>query len=283
MRRLGLILLALSLVIGAVGAWGLRLVTGSQAQAAAPSPPQARVLVAARPIGYGEPVPAEALRVQPWPAGATPPGAFRSAEELGGGPRYALAPIAVNEPILRQKITGPGGRATLSGLIRPGMRASTIRVDDVMGVAGFVLPGDFVDVLVTRKEGQEQPQMRADVLLRGVRVLAVDQMASDSKNDPIVAKAATIEVSPEQAQKLALAAAVGTLSLALRGAEDGPPAVDGGPAARPVRETDLTIAAAPAAPRPARPRAAPRHTAPPGPSMQLYLGAEPRDVRVGRD
>lgn len=278
MRKLGLMLLALSLAIGAAATLGLRLLSGPQAQAAAPALPQGAVVVAARPIGYGEAITPSALRIQPWPAGAAPQGAFRSVAELGPEGRHALAPIAVNEPILRQKITGPGGRATLSGLIRPGLRASAIRVDDVMGVAGFVLPGDFVDVLVTRRAGEDR--MRTDVLLRGVRVLAVDQMASDSRNDPVVARAATIEVTPEQAQKLALAAAVGSLSLALRGAQEGLPDAAPGPAARTIREGDLMAAAAPSAARPARPV---RRPGPPGPSVQLYLGAQAQTVPVARD
>ncbi|HVI31057.1 Flp pilus assembly protein CpaB [Phenylobacterium sp.] len=277
MRKLGLMLLAASLAIGAAATLGLRLLSGPEAQAAAPALPQAGVVVAARPIGYGEAITPSALRIQPWPAGAAPQGAFRSVAELGPEARHALAPIAVNEPILRQRITGPGGRATLSGLIRPGLRASTIRVDDVMGVAGFVLPGDFVDVLVTRRAG-EAP-MRTDVLLRGVRVLAVDQMANDSRNDPMVARAATIEVTPEQSQKLALAAAVGSLSLALRGAEEGLPDASPGPAARTIREGDLTLVAAPSA-GPARPG---RRARPPGPSVQIYLGAQARTVPVARD
>lgn len=278
MRRLGLMLLALSLALGAAATWGLRLLSGSPAEASAPAPPQGSVVVAARPIGYGEALTPAALRIQPWPAGAAPQGAFRSVAELGGPTRYALAPIAVNEPILRQKITGAGGRATLSGLIRPGLRASAIRVDDVMGVAGFVLPGDFVDVLVTRKAGEDL--MRTDILLRGVRVLAVDQMASATRNDPLVARAATIEVSPEQAQKLALAAAVGSLSLALRGAQEGLPPPGPGPAARTIHERDLTVAAAPFASRPARTG---RRARPSGPAVQLYLGAQARTVPVVRD
>jgi pilus assembly protein CpaB len=242
-----------------------------------------KVVVAARAIGFGETITPDAVKLQPWPEGAAPPGAFRSVAELsvGGVNRIALAPIAPNEPILPQRISGPGGRATLSGVIRPGMRASTIRVDDVMGVGGFVLPGDFVDVLVTRPEGQDRAVMRTDVLLEGVRVLGVDQLADQSKNNPVVAKAATIEVTPAQAQKIALAGQVGSLSLALRSAED--PIARGEPAAaRTIRTGDLGLAGAGQAARP-RPIRIARASAPRGPSIQVYRGAEASSVVVARE
>jgi pilus assembly protein CpaB len=213
------------------------------------------VVVASRPIGFGEVVTPELLRVQAWPEGAQPHGSFQSLAQVTSQRRVALGPIAANEPVLASRVSGPNGRATLSGVIRAGMRATTIRVNDVFGVAGFVLPGDFVDVLITRNyaagnnTGEDK---RTDVLLRSVRVLAVDQLANESKNDPMVAKAATIEVTPEQAQKLALAAEVGTLSLALRGTVDPlandqeavPPTtriadlrLNGAPPPKPVRKT----------------------------------------------
>ncbi|MDB5466594.1 MAG: Flp pilus assembly protein CpaB [Phenylobacterium sp.] len=285
MRRIGLALLALSLLLGAVAVWGLKSLSGAHAAPSAVVAPTPRttVVVAARAIGFGEPLGPGVLKAQPWPAGAVPPGAFRSVSELTtGSPRLALGPIAPNEPILPHRVSGPGGRATLSGVIRAGMRAATIRVDDVMGVAGFVLPGDFVDVLVTRSEGETQTIMRTDVLLEGVRVLAVDQSASDSKNDPVVAKAATVEVSPDQAQKLALASRVGSLSLALRGSED-PIGSAGAAAARTVRTGDLRLGGvARSDERPARPRLV-RIAAPPQASrrsVQVYRGADAYSVSV---
>jgi len=285
MRSVGLVLLAFSVVIGGVAVWGLRSLSGAQA---APAPVSSltgrtQVVVAAKPIGFGEPIDAAAVKLQPWPEGAAPAGAFRSVAELtaGGVNRIALAPIAANEPILPQRISGPGGRATLSGVIRPGMRASTIRVDDVMGVGGFVLPGDFVDVLVTRSEGEEQQVARSDVLLEGVRVLGVDQLADQSKDEPVVAKAATIEVTPAQAQKLALAGQVGTLSLALRSAEE-PLARGAAGAQRTVRTADLTLASAPAPAR-TRPVRTVRRAAPQGPSIQVWRGTEQARVPVSRE
>ncbi len=221
MRSLGLALVALAVLIGGVALWGLKVLGASHA-AAEPLPPAgASVVVATRPLAFGDQITAADLRLQPWPAGAVPSGAFRSADALvAGPPRLVLTPIAADAPVLSQQLSGPGGRATLADQIRPGMRAATLRVDDVLGVAGFVLPGDTVDILVTRAAGGDRAQLATDILLQGVRVLAVDQMADPAKNKPVIARAATVEVTPAQAEKIALAAQVGTLSLALRGSND---------------------------------------------------------------
>jgi pilus assembly protein CpaB len=286
MRNLGFVLLLVSLVLGGLTVWGLRHMSAARAQPDAKLH-QTTVVVATRPIGFGEALTPEVLRVQAWPQDGQPQGSFQTIAQVTAQRRVALGPIAANEPLLATRISGPGGRATLSGVIRVGMRATTIRVNDVFGVAGFVLPGDFVDILITRDDGDRnasQENKRTDVLLRSVRVLAVDQLANQNKNDPVVAKAATIEVTPEQAQKLALAAEVGTLSLALRGAVDpltksdeaGPPTV---------RTADLRLdgvrPAAPAA-RPVRKviRTAPRRTAPASPTIEIIRGAEATSTRV---
>lgn len=278
MRRIGLALLSLSLVLGLVALWGLRSISGAHA-APPPAParaePRTTVVVASRPIGFGETLTAADLREQPWPADVAPPGAYRTVAEItSGAPRTALGPIAANEPIVPMKLSGPGGRASLSSQIRPGMRAAAIRVDDVMGVAGFVLPGDFVDVVVTR--GDDAKAARADVLLQDVRVLAIDQTASSTKSDPILAKAATIEVTPAQAAKLALAGHVGSLSLALRGAAEAG-AASPGPSAS-VRTADLSAGGGVARPRLVRTGA--RRAAPSGPDIKVYRGVEPTKVAV---
>jgi pilus assembly protein CpaB len=124
----------------------------------------------------------------------------------------------VNEPILSVKITGPGQRATLSALLHEGMKAVTIRVNDVEGVAGFVLPGDRVDIGLTRLDGKGGATM--DVVLQNAQVLAIDQVADERVAAPSVAKSVTLEVDTVGAQKLSLAASLGTLSLQLRKAGD---------------------------------------------------------------
>lgn len=282
MRNFGFVLLAVSVLLGALTILGLHHLSSSRA--AEPKLHQTTVVVATRPIGFGEVLTPDLLRVQPWPQDAKPQGSFQTIGQLTAERRVALGPIAANEPVLTTRISGPGGRATLSGVIRTGMRATTIRVNDVFGVAGFVLPGDFVDVLITRDDGKTNTNpgdKRTDVLLRSVRVLAVDQLANESKNDPVVAKAATIEVSPEQAQKLALAAEVGTLSLALRGTVD--PLSNGqDPAPVTTRIADLRLdgvkAPAPAS-KPVRIVARPARE-PAGPTIRIFRGSEASVARV---
>jgi pilus assembly protein CpaB len=177
--------------------------------------PTRTVVVAGAPLRFGNTLAAGSLREVAWPEGAVPAGTFTSINELlAPGKRIVLASIEPNEPLLASKLTGPGQKATLSALIRDGMKAVTIRVNDVDGVAGFVLPGDHVDVLVTRQP--EKNNSNTDVVLQNVRVLAIDQIADDATDKPMVAKAVTLEVDTIAAQRLSLAGSVGALSLALR-------------------------------------------------------------------
>ena len=125
-----------------------------------------------------------------------------------------LSAIEANEPVLALKITGAGQRATLSALVKPGMKAVTIRVNDVEGVGGFVLPGDHVDVVLTRQI--EKGSATTDVVLQNTRVLAVDQSADERAAKAAVAKSVTLEVDTVEAQKVWLASSVGNLSLLLR-------------------------------------------------------------------
>jgi pilus assembly protein CpaB len=173
------------------------------------------IVVAAKPLRFGNPIMPESLREVAWPEGAIPTGTFAtSAEILGSGKRIVLSAFEPNEPILASKITGPGQKATLSAVIQDGMKAVTIRVNDVDGVAGFVLPGDHVDILMTRQA--DKAASSTDVVLQNVRVLAIDQLADDASDKPIVVKAVTLEVDTVAAQRLSLAASIGALSLALR-------------------------------------------------------------------
>lgn len=178
------------------------------------------VVVAAVPLKFGDTLGADKLREIPWPAGAIPAGAFKTTKEAmaGNGARQALQAISANEPILASKITGPGQRATLSAVLGEGMKAVSIRVNDVLGVAGFVFPGDRVDVLLTRSVRGDDGADKSfvDVLLQSMKVLAVDQVADVSKDNPTVVKSVTLEATTKDAQKLTLAAGAGQLSLALR-------------------------------------------------------------------
>lgn len=179
------------------------------------------VVVAAIPLRFGDRLSEENTREIPWTASVLPDGSFRTRAELiesEEGDRQVLTSIEANEPILNWKITGAGERASLSSVLADGTRAVSIRVNDVLGVAGFVLPGDRVDIMLTREENKET---FVDVLLQGVKVLAIDQSANDREENPIVVKTVTVEVQTVEAQKLVLAAGVGQLSLALRESASG--------------------------------------------------------------
>jgi pilus assembly protein CpaB len=176
--------------------------------------PTRTIVVANRPLRFGTELSATTLREVPWPEEALPAGSFSKISELTEGRRIALTAIDVNEPVLNSKITGAGQRATLSAVIQEGMKAVTIRVNDVDGVGGFVLPGDHVDVVLTRQGDKNSASN--DVVLQSTRVLAIDQLADERSDKPTVAKSVTLEVTTAGAQKLALASSVGTLSLMLR-------------------------------------------------------------------
>jgi pilus assembly protein CpaB len=186
------------------------------------------IVVAAKPLRYGNELTAQSLREIPWPETGLPAGAFtKISDVLNGGKRVVLTAIESNEPVLSVKITGPGQRATLSSLVGEGMKAVTIRVNDVDGVGGFVLPGDRVDVALTRQIDKENASTQ--VVLQNVRVLAIDQVADERVANPAVAKSVTLEVDTVAAQKLGLAGSIGTLSLMLRKAgeteTDKPPRI----------------------------------------------------------
>src|SRR5476651_13295 len=173
------------------------------------------IVVAKEPLRFGTEVNASMLQEVPWPADAVPSGAFSTINDIvSGGRRVVLAALEANEPVLALKITGAGQRATLSALVKPGMKAVTIRVNDVEGVGGFVLPGDHVDVVLTRQI--EKGSATTEVVLQNTRVRAIDQSADERSFKASVAKSVTLEVDTIEAQKVWLASSVGSLSLLLR-------------------------------------------------------------------
>lgn len=221
MRGNTIIMIVLAGVFGVLAVVLINIWLASQrsAMASAEGVQADTVVVAAVGLKFGDTLSADKLREVAWPAGSVPAGAFKTTKELlTGDPKQALQAIGANEPVLATKITGPGQRATLSAVLGEGMKAVSIRVNDVLGVAGFVFPGDRVDVLLTRtlRNPDGVDQSFVDVLLQSVKVLAIDQVADESKESPTVVKAVTVEVSTKDAQKLTLAAGAGQLSLALR-------------------------------------------------------------------
>lgn len=186
----------------------------------------AKVVVATVALPFGAAVTPEKIRVVDWPANSVPPGAFRDPIQLTslGKGRVVLRQIEPGEPILTSKLSGEGGRATMSAVLAPEMRAVAVRVSDVAAAGGFVLPGDTVDVFVTRtlQDPVAGSQQITDVLLQGTRVIAIDQNANDTSKDPAVGRTATLEVNQVDAQKLVLGQQVGALTLVLRNLTDKP-------------------------------------------------------------
>jgi len=270
MRARGLVLLGVSALLGFVAvAW---------VQKPAATSGMAKVVIAKTALNFGDRLAPEKLLVAEYPPASVPQGAFESIEQLAGGneDRVVLRSIEPNEPILPSKISGTGGRAILSTVIDKDMRAVTISVNDVKGVAGFVQPGDRVDVLLTRGTTNNAPEeQRNDVLLQNVKVLGVDQQADDKKNQPIVAKAVTLEVSPEDGQKLTLAASIGNLSLALRNFSD--------PAATRTRSLSISDLI-PSPPKNAvLPAAAPAPIPAPRPTVEILRGTDSTTYDVNKD
>ncbi len=175
------------------------------------------IVVANGTLGFGAPIAAEDVKEIAWPAKSMPEGAFANFSQLAkDGRRIVISPFVRDEPIIASKLSAPNQRASLSTVIENGKRAVTVAVDDVRGVAGFIFPGDFVDVVLTRTNNSNGPLDVAEVILQHVKVLAIDQMAGERQEHPTVAKAVTVEASPEQALKILLATNVGKLSLILR-------------------------------------------------------------------
>jgi pilus assembly protein CpaB len=221
MRTNNILILVVAIFLGGIAAFLARNWLLSQTQVAHDD--KVTIVVASNALPFGTALSDSNVVEIPWGMRELPDGAFSSKQTLlKGGRRATLASVAKNEPILGSKITGPGQQASLSTTIEDGMRAVTLRVDDVRGVAGFILPNDHVDVVLIRSANNPAGrESYSDLLLQNVKVIAVDQVAAEQKEKPSVAKAVTLEVTPAQAQKIALATDVGTLSLILRQAGQG--------------------------------------------------------------
>ena len=185
----------------------------------------ARIAVANTDISLGQRISPELIKLVDWPAGSTPPGSFNELVKLEG--RVLKTSLLRGEPVLDAKLAPVGTTGGLSAVIAEGSRAITVRVNDVIGVAGFALPGNYVDIIVnTQKDGDRtsnKDQNISKIVLERILVLAVAQEVGRDETKPRVVNAVTLEVTPEQAEKLDLARSVGTLSLALRNQIDPRP------------------------------------------------------------
>ena len=219
------------ILAGALGAAGLAaflvrgLIGGQNNAAATPNVTLTEILVASRAIEVGAKIMPGDLKWQGWPKSALDASYItkdvqpQALEETASG-SVSRMPLTAGEPVTVQKVIKADGAGFMAAVLTPGKRAIGVKLSADRGAGGFILPNDRVDVIVTRKAGNDEtgnPSYRATTVLRDVRVLAIDQTSQeDSDSKAIVGKTATLEVSEQQAEGLALAEAVGDLSLSLR-------------------------------------------------------------------
>lgn len=270
--------LSFAIFAGGLATLMARSILLNQTAAATPVP-GTRLVVASKPLRFGMALTPDNVQEVNWGAGVVPEGSFSSIEAMSkDGARVALSPIAKNEPITAARVSGPGQKASLAALLEPGMRAVTVRVDDVKGVAGFIMPGDHVDVVLTRTEDR---QSFTDILLQNVKVLAIDQLANERQESARIAKAVTLEVTMQQGQKLVLAGGAGALSLILRQSDTAD-----GEAMRRVTLVDLAQGENAAPTKPAAIELAKPVVQPPPAAttkVQIIRGARADDIEVQQE
>jgi pilus assembly protein CpaB len=213
-----------------------------------------KVVVAAVDIELGSRLNTQLLKTIDWPSGSLPAGAIGDPQVLQD--RVVKTSILRGEPVLEAKLAPVGSSGGLSAVIPEGKRAITVRVNDVIGVAGFALPGNYVDIVVnTQIDGDSEGDKQiSKIVLEHILVLAVAQEANRDETKPKVVNAVTLEVTPEQAEKLDLARSVGTLSLVLRNQVDKHGADTAGVMKRQLLAGDVATPA-----EPAKPKAAAHH------------------------
>jgi pilus assembly protein CpaB len=184
-----------------------------------------KIVVAAADIDTGAQLTGAMVKIADWPVGSVPQGAVNDQSKVID--RVVISALQRGEPVLESKLAPVGAKAGLSALVAKGNRAITVKVNEVVGVAGFALPGNYVDVMVnTTEEGgktNEKDKSLSKIVLERILVLAVAQETTTDPNKPKVVNAVTLEVTPEQAERLDLARSVGTLSLVLRNQVDQEP------------------------------------------------------------
>lgn len=180
-------------------------------------PSLVRVIVAAQDIPYGAAIESGMLTTIDWPAAVVPAGVFTQYAQVvpdaGGQPRRAKYPLAQGEILISSKLSDFGDKVTIVQTLGQNNRAMAINVNAQSGVGGFVTPGDFVDIVLTQGRNAS---LQTVTILQNIRVIGVDQKADEQIDQPGVARTVTVEVTPEQGQRLALAQQAGQLSLSLR-------------------------------------------------------------------
>src|ERR1043165_9705427 len=203
------------------GLLGVTLITRYLANVQAYTRDLGEVVVAKTDIPLGEKITAEHLTLLPMPNGSVPANAFRKKDEVIG--RVAIIPIGVREPITTSKLAPEGTEGGLSAVIPQGYRAMTVKVNDVVGASGFIMPGSFVDVVeIIVPPGQDQKGPISKIVLQSIKVLASGPKIDTPENQrtPAEVRAVTLQVTPDQAEKLVLAANEGKLQLVMRNYTD---------------------------------------------------------------
>lgn len=217
MRRSSIFLLLGAVLLGLLAVLAARMVMNKGPASPQVEAPKTYVVVASKPLKFGDKLEPGLLKTQPWP-GALPAEAYAKTQDaVGDGNRTALRDINEGEVILATAVTGGAGRLASSTLLGPEMRAVSLPVTETSGAGGFLAPGDRVDVFLTRTF---EDQAYSGIVVQGARVLAVGQTSDTSTSEPIIVKSATIEVTPVEAQKITLAQTFGNLQMVLRATGD---------------------------------------------------------------
>ena len=216
-QRRGLILIFLSLLMAVGAAWVANTwVSGQLVTKADAAPNMQLVVTASMSIPIATKVEGRHIKLTQVPAGVLPEGAYTELTDVEG--KVATSGIARGEILVAERFAAHTRGSTLAALVADNMRAVTVRVDDVIGVGGFLLPGNAVDVLAARK-GKDRRAI-IETILTNIKVLAVDQTAATDENDPVIVRAVTLEMTPKQAEKLVKARSEGTIQLTLRNPEE---------------------------------------------------------------
>jgi len=256
MKKRGFLLVALSLMMGVGAAWVANnwVQIRSGQLSAVTDENEITVVVASMDIPYGTKIAARHLNTISLPKAAVPGDAVLDPDSIEG--QVSSSDVVSGEMLMKSRLSEHGSGSTLAALISDNMRAITVRVDDVVGVAGFLLPGNYVDI-ISIKLDRKSKIAKTDTVLKKIRVLAVDQKARTDDSEPVVVRAVTMEMLPKESEVLAKSMAEGTIQLTLRNPN----------------EEDVVVIAE--APKPAAPKPVRRRTyTPPAPEVTIIRGTK---------
>ena len=213
MRRRGALLVGLSLFLGGLAAWGANSWVTGKLTGESAADGMVSVVAAGMEIPYGTKIKDRHLRMVELPPDVVSNGSIAVMDDVVG--MVSTADIERGEILNLNRLAAHDQGSTLAALIVENMRAMTVRVDDVVGVAGFLLPGNRVDILSSRLDMRTK-RATTQTILHNLKVLAVDQTASTDQDEPVIVRAVTLEMTPDQSEVLVKAKEEGTIQLTLR-------------------------------------------------------------------